>query len=258
MLIALTRAVPASIADCQLTHIDRVPIDVAVARAQHEEYERALESLGCTIVRVATADELPDSVFVEDIAVVTDETAVITRPGAESRRAETAGVVEVLRRYRELRFIEAPGTIDGGDVLRIADRVFAGLSSRTNREGIRQLGLNVQPIEVRGALHLKSAVTQIGENTVLINRDWVGGFDDYEQIEVHPDEPFAANALRVGDALIYSTSFPRTLERLKNYDVRTVDASELAKAEGGVTCCSVILSRADGEGPVAGVRSASN
>jgi dimethylargininase len=140
MLIALTRAVPASIADCQLTHIDRVPIDVAVARAQHEEYERALESLGCTIVRVATADELPDSVFVEDIAVVTDETAVITRPGAESRRAETAGVVEVLRRYRELRFIEAPGTIDGGDVLRIGDRVFAGLSSRTNREGIRQLG----------------------------------------------------------------------------------------------------------------------
>jgi dimethylargininase len=101
-------------------------------------------------------------------------------------------------------------------------------------------------------------VTQIGENTVLINRDWVGGFDDYEQIEVHPDEPFAANALRVGDALIYSTSFPRTLERLKNYDVRTVDASELAKAEGGVTCCSVILSRPDGEGPVAGVRSASN
>jgi dimethylargininase len=241
MLIALTRGVPSSIANCQLTHLDRVSIDVKVARAQHEEYERVLEALGCTIVRAATADDLPDSVFVEDIAVVTDEIAVITRPGAESRRAETAGVVEVLRRYRELRFIEAPGTIDGGDVLRIGNRVYAGLSSRTNREGIRQLGLNARPIEVRGALHLKSAVTQIGENTVLINRDWVSGFDDYEQIEVHPDEPFAANALRVGDALIYSQSFPRTLERLRNYDVRTVDASELAKAEGGVTCCSVIL-----------------
>lgn len=239
MLIALTRGVPSSIANCQLTHLDRVPIDVDVARAQHEEYERALESLGCTIVRAAAADELPDSVFVEDIAVVTGEIAVITRPGAESRRAESAGVVEVLRRYRELRFIEAPGTIDGGDVLRIGDHAYAGLSSRTNLEGIRQLG--AIPIEVRGALHLKSAVTQIGENTVLINRDWVSGFDDYDQIDVHPDEPFAANALRIGDALIYSKSYPRTLERLKNYEVRTVDASELAKAEGGVTCCSIIF-----------------
>ena len=127
-------------------------------------------------------------------------------------------------------------------MLCIGNRVYAGLSSRTNREGIRQLGANVQPIEVRGALHLKSAVTQIGENTVLINRDWVSGFDDYEQIEVHPDEPFAANALRIGNALIYSKAFPRTLERLKNYDVRTVGASELAKAEGGVTCCSILLS----------------
>src|SRR3982074_480877 len=105
MLIALTRGVPSSIANCQLTHLDRVSIDVKVAREQHEEYERVLEALGCTIVRVATADDLPDSVFVEDIAVVTDEIAVITRPGAESRRAETAGVVEVLRRYCELRFI---------------------------------------------------------------------------------------------------------------------------------------------------------
>jgi dimethylargininase len=236
MLVAVTRAVPSSVNRCELTHVDRAPIDVEVARVQHAAYERALESLGCTIVGAAAADDLPDSVFVEDIAVIADDVAVITRPGAESRRAEIDGVADALRRYRELRFIEAPGTIDGG------------LTARTNAAGIEQLGrylgVDVVAIPVRGALHLKTAVTQIGENAVLINRDWVDGFDDYERIDVHPDEPFAANALLVAGSLIYSSAFPRTLERLKNFDVRVVDASELAKAEGGVTCCSVLFTAA--------------
>jgi len=247
MIVALTRPVPASINRCELTHVARSPIDVAVARAQHAEYERALESLGCTIEHVAAADDLPDSVFVEDMAVVVDEVAVITRPGAESRRAEIAGVADALRRHRDVHFITEPATIDGGDVLRIGERVYVGLTSRTNAEGVRQLGehlesygYSVEGIPVRGALHLKTAVTQIGANAVLINRQWVDGFDDYECIEVHPDEPFAANALLIGDALIYSSAFPRTRERLKN--VKLVDASELAKAEGGVTCCSLLLS----------------
>lgn len=237
---------PSTINHCELTHVARVVIDVDRARAQHDEYERALESLGCTIVRVPTADEFADSVFIEDTAIVVDEVAVITRPGAESRRGETAGVAEVLRNYRELRFIEPPATIDGGDALRIGKRVYVGVTPRSNADGVRQLrhalapfGYSVDAVPVYDALHLKTAVTQVGENTVLINRAWVDGFEEYERIDVHPDEPFAANALLVGDAVIYSSAFPRTAERLRN--VTLVDASELAKAEGGVTCCSLVL-----------------
>lgn len=248
-MIALTRGVPASINRCELTHLARSPIDVDRARLQHEQYEAALASLGCIIERVATADELPDSVFIEDTAVVVDEIAIITRPGAESRRAEMADVAGALRKHRELRFIEAPATIDGGDVLRVGKRVFVGATPRSNDEGVRQLrdhlapfGYSVSSVPVQGCLHLKSAVTQVGEETLLINGAWVAGFEEYERIDVHPDEPFAANALRVGDSLIYPSMFPRTLERLKDFDVRLVDAGELAKAEGGVTCCSVLLS----------------
>lgn len=247
-MIALTRAVPSSIHLCELTHLARSPIDFDRARRQHEQYEAAL---GCTIERVPAADDLPDSVFIEDTAVVVDEIAVITRPGAESRRAEIAAVAEALRKYRELRFIEAPATLDGGDVLRVGKRVFVGATPRSNTEGVRQLrahlapfGYEVSAVPVHGCLHLKSAVTQIGEETLLINREWVDGFDEYERIEVHPDEPFAANALRIGGALIYPSMFPRTLERLKDFNVRLVDADELAKAEGGVTCCSVLIATA--------------
>ena len=132
-------------------------------------------------------------------------------------------------------------------MLCIGKRTYVGVTPRSNADGVRQLrdhlapfGYSVDAVPVHDCLHLKSAVTQIGEETVLINRAWVDGFEAYERIEVHPDEPFAANALRIDDALIYSSMFPRTRERLKN--VRVVDASELAKAEGGVTCCSIVLS----------------
>jgi len=245
-LIALTRTVPTTINDCELIHLDRNPIDLDRAREQHREYEAALEALGCTIEHVAAADEMPDSVFIEDTCVVVDEVAVITRPGAESRRGETIDVANVLKRHREVRFIEPPATIDGGDVLRIGKRVYVGVTPRSNSDGVKQLrgalapfGYSIEAVPVHGCLHLKSAVTQVGENAVLINREWCDAFDDYERIEVHPDEPFAANALRIGDALIYPRQFPRTAERLRN--VHLVDASELAKAEGGVTCCSVIF-----------------
>ena len=245
--IALTRPVPSSINQCELTHVARAPIDLDAAREQHAEYERALNALGCRVERVPLADDMPDSVFIEDTAVVVSEVAVITRPGAESRRGETSAVADVLRHYRLLRFIEAPATLDGGDVLVIGKRVFVGISQRTNLDGANQLrghltsfGYTVEAVPVHGALHLKSAVTQIGDDSVLINRQWIRGFDDYQRVDVDPSEPFAANALRIGDALIYPTMFPRTRAKLKN--VHTVDASELAKAEGGVTCCSIVLS----------------
>ena len=117
----------------------REPIDVEIARAQHRAYEQALEAAGCTIVRGGPAPELPDAVFVEDTAIVFDEVAIVTRPGAESRRAETPAVAELLRRYRPLRFIEAPATIDGGDVLMVGRDVFVGRSSRTNEAAVEQM-----------------------------------------------------------------------------------------------------------------------
>lgn len=251
-MIALTREVPASIVECQLTHVGRQPIDVLRARVQHAEYEEALRILGCEVVRLPAEQELPDSVFVEDAAIVLDELAVLMRPGAMSRRAEVASVAEVLSRYRPLSTITPPDTIDGGDVLRLRGTLWVGLSSRTNAPGARQLGDAVSPFgyevrvaEVRGALHLKSAVTQVGANLLLVNPDWIDPttFDGWEVMLVDPTEPFAANAVMVNGALIHSTQFPRTQERLQARGIRVigVDASELSKAEGGVTCCSLLL-----------------
>lgn len=252
MLIALTRAVPPAIIHCELTHLSRAPIDHARAVEQHRQYEAALVALGCTIERVSDAPDLPDAVFVEDAAVVLPEIAVITRPGAAARRAETASVAKSLARYRPLTYIESPGTLDGGDVLRIGTRLIVGLSQRTNPEGIRQLdalaaplGYTVQSVPVTGCLHLKSAVTQVAESTVLLNAAWVNRaeFADLDIIEVHPDEPTAANALRIGDAVIHPTAHTRTRARMEQHGIRVhpVPADELEKAEAGVTCCSILL-----------------
>jgi dimethylargininase len=257
MLIAVTREVSPAISRCELTHAARVPIDAGLARAQHRAYERALEDAGCTIVRVEAAPDLPDSVFVEDIAIVLDELAIIARPGAPSRRAETAGVGQVVGGYRRLHAIQAPGTLDGGDVLVIGRRIFVGHSSRTNQAAITQMtdlvapyGYRVRPVRVTGCLHLKSAVTALADNRLLINRQWLEeqAFDDVELVDVDPLEPAAANVVRVGDELVYPASFPRTRARLeaRGLRVRTVDVGEIAKAEGAVTCCSLIFRRNSG------------
>jgi dimethylargininase len=191
----------------------------------------------------------PDCVFVEDVAIVLDDLAVITRPGAESRRGETEPMAEALERYRPLVRIEAPATIDGGDVLVLGDRIYVGLSERTNEQALEQLRLlthrEVIAVDVHGALHLKTAVTRISTDALLINREWVdaGIFAGWTLIDVDPGEPFGGNALLVGEVLVYPAAFPRTrgkLDRL-GLDVRAVDASELAKAEGGVTCCAVLV-----------------
>ena len=252
MLIALTRAVPPAIIHCELTHLSRALIDHARAVEQHRQYEAALVALGCTVERLSDAPNLPDAVFVEDAAVVLPEIAVITRPGAATRRGEIASVAASLARYRKLAFIESPGTLDGGDVLRIGTRLIIGLSQRTNAEGIRQLdtlvaphGYTVQSVPVIGCLHLKSAVTQVEENTVLVNAACVdrAAFADLDIIEVHPDEPTAANALRVGAAVIHPAAHTKTRARMEHHGIRVhpVPADELEKAEAGVTCCSILL-----------------
>lgn len=250
--IALTRAVSSSIGRCELVHLERVPIDLERARAQHAAYEDCLAALGCEIVRLPEAPELPDSVFVEDVAVVLDEAAIIARPGAPSRRGEVDSVARALAAWRPLVALREPATLDGGDVLRLGRKLYVGLSTRSNRAAIEPLraalgplGYTVEGVAVERCLHLKSAATAIGPRTILANPDWVdlATFADCEVVAVDPGEPFAANALRIGDALVFPRAFPRTRARLavRGFAVREVDLSELQKAEGAVTCCSLIV-----------------
>ncbi len=251
-LLAITRDISPAIGICELTHLAREPIDLNQARLQHRQYEQQLKEAGCRLIRLPAEPRMPDSVFVEDTTIVLDEMAVITRPGAESRRVETASVAQILQAYRQLVRIESPGTLDGGDVLRVGKKFFVGRSARSNDDGIDQLqklvspnGYSVVPVELQGCLHLKSAVTQVAEDTLLINREWADTtvFGAMQLIDVDESEPFAANALRIADSVIYPESFIKTRKRLEaeGIQVRTVDASELAKAEGGVTCCSLIF-----------------
>lgn len=252
--LALTRAVSPTLADCELTHLDRAPIDVARAEAQHAAYEDALRLLGCEVRRVPAAPDNPDAVFIEDTAVVLDEVAIITRPGAESRRTEVEPVATALAAYRPLHRIAAPGTIDGGDVMVVGSAIYVGRTRRTNDDGIAQLRAAVAPhgyrviaVEVTGCLHLKSAVTALDHDTVLCNPAWVDptAFAPKAAALVADDEPNAANVVRVGERLLAASAYPRTNEMLsqRGYSVVTVPADELAKAEGAVTCCALLLRR---------------
>ncbi len=238
---------------CELTYVPRVPIDIQRAGIQHLEYEKALEDFGCRVISLSPEPDLPDSVFVEDTAVVLDRVAIITRPGAVSRRAETASIAAALAPYRELRFIQAPGTLDGGDVLCIGNTVYIGISTRSSSGGSEQFadavaafGYPVHPVPVNGCLHLKSAVTQVGAQAVLINRAWVDPihFRGMRWIDVDASEPYGANALRIGEQVVYPASCKRTRDRLERegIPVRVIDVSELEKAEGAVTCCSLVFS----------------
>ncbi|MFW6054369.1 MAG: dimethylarginine dimethylaminohydrolase family protein [Thermodesulfobacteriota bacterium] len=251
-LAAITRKISQNINSCELTHIGRNSIDLDKARTQHAEYERLLADLGCNLRSLPAEPDLPDSVFVEDTAVVLDEAAVITRPGAESRRPETESIARALHGDRDLVYIEEPGTLDGGDVLLLDRTLYCGLTSRSNRAGREQLrelvapfGYTVLGVDINGCLHLKTAVTRCAAGTVLLNPDWVDRqqFGSLRLIEVDPREPFAANCLCIGEKVVYASAFPRTRERLekKGLAVRGLDLSELAKAEGAVTCCSLLF-----------------
>ncbi|HWO01665.1 MAG TPA: arginine deiminase family protein [Blastocatellia bacterium] len=252
MLTGLTRQISPSINNCELSFHQRQPIDVARASAQHKAYQRCLGELGVRVVTLPAVADLPDCVFVEDPALVLDEIAVISRMGAASRRPEAESLAAALSGYRRLEFLREPATLDGGDVMRIARTLFVGLSRRTNREAVTQLSdllrpydYQVEPVEVTGCLHLKSACSYIGRNTVLVNRSWVAAEKllRFELIDVPAEEPDAANALLVKDVVVLPSSFPITrglLER-RGFSVRTVDVSELQKAESGVTCMSLIF-----------------
>ncbi|HWB14321.1 MAG TPA: arginine deiminase family protein [Pirellulales bacterium] len=251
-IVAVTRQPSASLARCELLHLPRREIDYAQARRQHSRYEDELSDLGCVLLRLPPAAELPDAVFVEDTCLVLDDLAIVARPGVPSRRPETEPLAGLLGAFRPVAFIEAPGTLDGGDVVRLGNRVFVGLSSRTNGAGLEQLaahlvprGYTVHPVSLNGCLHLKTALTAVSPDTLLVNRSWVAAeaFAAARTIDVHPDEPFGANALLVNGTVLHSASHPRTRERLEGSGIRVrpVEFSELEKAEAGVTCCCVLF-----------------
>jgi dimethylargininase len=260
VLTAITRGVSPAIAKCELSFVERQPIDLCKATAQHQAYERLLGELGARVVSLPAEAHLPDSMFVEDPAIVLDELAVILTPGAESRRPEIASLANALSRFRKLEYVKLPGTLEGGDLLRVGRKLFAGLSRRSNGEGIRQLAALLSPydyeviaVPVSGCLHLKSAVTCLGGNTLggnalLGNRDW---FDAapfaqsgsvFDWIDVPRQEPHGANTLALG-GLILPASFPRTRALVESRGFQTIalDISELQKAEAGLTCSSLLF-----------------
>jgi len=252
LLLAITRDVSPRFNECEITHIRRTPIDVKIAQSQHHEYVQVLKELGCAVLELPAEADLPDSVFVEDTAIVLSDVALITKPGADSRKPETESIARALAPYRELVFIESPATVDGGDVLVVGKNIFVGLSTRSNKQAIDQMnqllgkyGYKTQAVEMRDCLHLKTAVTRVDDNTLLINRNWVDveNFEGYDLIHIDPSEPFAANCLPVNGSIIYPTTFTKTTAKLeaRGYKIKPVVVDELAKAEGAVTCCSLIV-----------------
>ncbi len=250
MLHAITHRVSPTLDRCNLTFLERDEIDVGKAMKQHLAYEQTLRDLGVEVIPVQADSRYPDNVFVEDPAIILDEIAVICRMGAESRRGEAEALADVVGLFRKLCWIREPATIEGGDVVRIDKTLYAGLSCRTNREGVEQLaeltapfGYRVVPVEVRGCLHLKSACCSIGDGTVLINREWIAAapFAEYRMIDVA--EEWAADVLRIGETVLMPDGFPQTRERLERGGFLTlaIDVSELQKAEAGVTCMSLIF-----------------
>jgi dimethylargininase len=251
-MIALVREVSPRLAHCELSFLERVAVDAERARAQHAGYVAALGALGLEIEWLEALPRNADGVFVEDTALVLPEVAVITRPGVESRRSETASVAASLGAHRPLERILAPGTLEGGDIVVIGKSVYVGASARSNAPGIQQLqsalapfGYRVAAVAMRDCLHLKSAVTFIAPDTLLTNTAWVDPkvFDARTIIEVDSSEAFAANSLTVGGVTLLSAAFPRTGERLRRAGVvtRELDVSELQKAEAALTCMSLIV-----------------
>ena len=252
---ALAREVSRSLANCELVHLPRQKIDVARARRQHAAYVAALAAAGVRVRVLPEAPDLPDSSFVEDPVLLLDELAVACRPGAASRRPEVELMVREIATLRPVHAIAAPGTLEGGDVLRMGRKLFVGLSCRTNREGIAQLarivapfGYEVVAVPVTGCLHLKSAVTSPAEGCLLANVAWIDAtpLAGFEIIGTPAEEPGAANVLAVNGRVLVTVSAPRTAALLaaRSLDVRPLDISELQKAEAALTCESVLYREA--------------
>ena len=252
--IGLARVPTPALERAELTYLERRPIDFGRACRQHAGYRELLERLGVAVQLLDAEPEHADAVFIEDTAVVLDEIAVLCSMGAASRRGEVAGVATALSAYRDVRRVELPATIDGGDVQRLGRTLYAGLSQRTNRAGVDALselvapfGYRVVAVPVDGCLHLKSACTALPDGRLLVNPDWIDAraLGEVGKLRVPEAEPFAADVLSLGETVVLEASHARTAALLaaEGHAVETIDLSEFAKAEGGVTCLSLILER---------------
>jgi dimethylargininase len=251
-MLALTHVPSPNMAACQLTHLARQPIDHGRALSQHATYCQVLRDCGAAVVTLTVNRYLPDCAFVEDTAVVLDEVAILTPMGTAARRAEPPGIEPELRKYRTVERIDLPATIEGGDVLRVGRTLLVGASSRTNAAGVTALqavagryGYVVRPVPVRNCLHFKTACTALDDQRLLVNPAWLDGSAQhgFETVSVPAHEPFAANLARVGATLLIAATHVRTADLLGGlgFAVRTIDLSEFAKAEGGVTCLSLLF-----------------
>jgi dimethylargininase len=251
-MIAFTHIPSPQMEQGERTHIARVPIDFERTFRQHAEYCRMLARLGAKVRTLEMNRDLPDCVFIEDTAVVLDELAILASMGAESRRAEPSGIEPILRQYREVRRLESPATLEGGDVVQAGRTILVGLSSRTNPAGVQalsdivaQFGYRVIPVSVSACLHLKTACTALPDDSLLVNPDLLdmNALVGFNFIRVPKEEPLSADTLTVGQTVCVTSQHPQTAKLIRShgFEVESVDLSEFAKAEGGITCLSLLL-----------------
>jgi dimethylargininase len=252
MWIALTHVVSPNINNCELTFMNRKPIDYQLATQQHENYCSLFRACGAEVVKLSESLAHPDCCFTEDTAIVVDELGIICSMGVSSRRGEISAVEKELAKYRPIAHINLPAMIEGGDVLQIGKKIFVGISKRTNAQGIEEVtkllkpkGYEVIPVHVKGSLHLTTAASVIDDETFLLNPLWVdtGPFKNFNLLYSPEDEPWGANTFRVGDTICAEASFPKTIELLRKHHgrVETLDISEFRKAEAGLSCLSLIF-----------------
>jgi dimethylargininase len=233
-----------------LTTANTGPPSYALILQQHRSYVETLKSIGLKIIELDAQPDYPDAQFVEDTAVVTPNVAIITNPGAPSRQGEEEAIAEILRPYRAIEHIQAPGTLDGGDVLMIGNHFFIGISERTNSQGAEQLGKILEKYEntwttlqVSAGLHFKSSVNFAGNNTLLVTEDFGGheALGEFDRIIVNKAEEYAANVLCINDHLLIPKGFPDTKTKLKTLgsNIIELDVSEMRKMDGGLTCLSI-------------------
>jgi dimethylargininase len=246
---AITRIPGENFAD-GLTSADLGRPSYLLILEQHRAYRQTLLSLGLDVIVLPAEPVYPDAYFVEDPAIITPSIAVITRPGAPSRRGEEITLEPFLEYYRPLAHIRPPGTVDGGDVLMVGNHFFIGISERTNKEGANQLaaflantGYTSETIPIAVGLHLKSGVNYLGKNTLLITKSLADNsvFTKYEKILLDPDEEYAANTLWINDTLLMPAGFPKARAKLSHLGMNIIelDVSEVRKMDGGLTCMSL-------------------
>jgi dimethylargininase len=251
-MLALTHLPSPKLEQGQRTHIARTAIDHELARRQHAEYCEMLRRAGAAVTVLDANLLMPDCVFIEDTAIVLDEVALLASMGALSRRDEPAGIEPELRKHREVHRIDLPATIEGGDVLLVGRTLLVGLSSRTNAAGaaalqamVTRFGYRVVGVPVRGCLHLKSACTALPDGSLLVNPEWLEpqAIQGFEMLPVPKDEPWAANTLPIGQTVCLAAEHAAAADmiRKRGFRVESFDHSEFAKAEGGVTCLSILL-----------------